>query len=292
MSERIIYDKQGVCTFKEKFVLNKRSPYSVNIKSPTMGRSTPLHYSDELEILINCDTSGFAVIDGHYVPFSDKSVMVIPPDAIHTVTWYSGGWQYIIHISINDLKPFVDVSELLQFKGCSLSSLCYICPKYDDVLSLTKELISHDDDSILLRMSIMLSLLDVVTNYKYNPEDDSVWELNDVRHSLLTDIMEWTTNHYANNITLEAAAEHAGFTRNYFCNWFKSLTRMTYFDYLRDVKLTNSRKVLLETGSLTKACFECGFQTMSYFIKSFKAKYDYTPKKYLELFSKGQLDNK
>ena len=56
---------------------------------------------------------------------------------------------------------------------------------------------------------------------------------------------------------------------------------MTYNRYLNHVRISNACRLLAQTGSISTACYESGFQDMSYFIQLFKRTQGVTPKTYL-----------
>ena len=57
----------------------------------------------------------------------------------------------------------------------------------------------------------------------------------------------------------------------------------SYNALVNSVRIEHAKKLLVLTdGSITDICFDCGFQSSSYFIKTFKNKEGITPLKYRE----------
>ena len=72
-----------------------------------------------------------------------------------------------------------------------------------------------------------------------------------------------------------------GFSRNYFCAWFRGHTQTTYLKYLNQVRINHACRILSHTGSIDQACTASGFRDMSYFIQTFRKMQGCTPRQYV-----------
>jgi len=55
-----------------------------------------------------------------------------------------------------------------------------------------------------------------------------------------------------------------------FCRYFKKETRMTFTDFVNQYRITQAKTLLLKNMSVSEACFEVGFDSLSHFTKLFK----------------------
>jgi AraC-like DNA-binding protein len=55
-----------------------------------------------------------------------------------------------------------------------------------------------------------------------------------------------------------------------FCRYFKKQTRMTFTDFVNQYRITQSKTLLLQDKSISEACYEVGFESLSYFNKLFR----------------------
>lgn len=86
--------------------------------------------------------------------------------------------------------------------------------------------------------------------------------------------------HFHENPSLADAAAQACLSPVYFGNLFKQYTGKTYVKYLNERKVTCA-KMLLDSGlSVTDACYNAGFGSLSGFLHSFKQVTGITPKEY------------
>ncbi len=92
-------------------------------------------------------------------------------------------------------------------------------------------------------------------------------------------VLAWTRVRYAEHLTIEDAASVAGYSPSYFMRFFKDNVGQTFFEYLIDYRLTAASRLLTETDEkISEIAFECGFDNISYFCRTFKKKYGVTPK--------------
>lgn len=97
----------------------------------------------------------------------------------------------------------------------------------------------------------------------------------------LKPVLEFVENHYDTPITLEELSKIAGMTPKYFCRYFQAIIHRTPIDYLNYyrieracLKLSTTEEPIMEIG------YSCGFNDVSYFIKTFKKYKTLTPKQY------------
>lgn len=88
---------------------------------------------------------------------------------------------------------------------------------------------------------------------------------------------------YDQQITLEDITATTGFSTKYFCKFFKSFTDKTPIDYLNFYRIEMAcKKITNSDASITEIAYSCGFNDLSYFIKTFKKIKGITPRKYKE----------
>lgn len=87
---------------------------------------------------------------------------------------------------------------------------------------------------------------------------------------------------YPSPLTLEQLSAAADMSPKYFCRFFQEMTRHTPIEYLNLYRIEHACYQLITTDhSVTEIAFNCGFNDLSYFIKTFKRYKGTTPKRYL-----------
>lgn len=87
----------------------------------------------------------------------------------------------------------------------------------------------------------------------------------------LKNVLEFIRNNYSNKITLKDMADIAKVSPKYLCSMFKERTHKSPVDYLIYFRVEKAVHFLITTDkSVTEIALECGFDDLSYFIKTFK----------------------
>ena len=111
-------------------------------------------------------------------------------------------------------------------------------------------------------------------------EEVSTKEGRRIEH--LKKALEVIENSYPDCITLDDLAKAAGMNSKYFCRYFREMTHRTPIDYLNYYRIEQACfKLATTNSSVADIGMSCGFNDVSYFIKTFKKYKGMTPKKYL-----------
>lgn len=91
-------------------------------------------------------------------------------------------------------------------------------------------------------------------------------------------MLELVEEAYDTDITLDMMAEKAKLTPKYFCAYFKEITNKTPMEYLNNYRLEQAC-MMLEQNNLpvTEIAYSCGFNDLSYFIRTFRKMKNITP---------------
>ncbi|HHW45582.1 MAG TPA: AraC family transcriptional regulator [Clostridiales bacterium] len=84
---------------------------------------------------------------------------------------------------------------------------------------------------------------------------------------------------FAKPLSLNDLSEVLGVSPKYFCRFFKEMSGRTPIDYLNYYRIECAAEQLLSTDqSVTEIALNCGFNDLSYFIKTFKKYKGYSPR--------------
>lgn len=99
----------------------------------------------------------------------------------------------------------------------------------------------------------------------------------------LKDVFRYIEGHYTEEVTLEDLAAIAGMNPKYFCRFFRQITQRTPVNYLNYYRIECAKEQLSTTdATITEVALNCGFNDVSYFIKTFKKYMGITPKQYIK----------
>lgn len=104
------------------------------------------------------------------------------------------------------------------------------------------------------------------------------------RFSSMKRVLEYISDNYYNNITLDSLSKIAGMNSRYFCRYFKSMTDRTPIDYLNYYRIECACEMLSTKDiTLKEAAISCGFNDESYFIRTFRKYKGITPKQFMKM---------
>ena len=120
----------------------------------------------------------------------------------------------------------------------------------------------------------------IVDNHIYSSSSDTVIP-KDKNIPKIKNVLSFIRGNYDKQISLNDMADCAGMSPKYFCFFFRNMTRKSPIEYLTAYRIERaSRKLLNSDLSITDIAFGCGFNDLSYFIKTFKNEKGVTPSKF------------
>lgn len=269
--------KNVITAFKEHKIFKQNRPWDVNTMTFPSDITVPPHYADTVEVLLCCGAFGDIYIGGNKFKLGGKQVFYIPPRIVHSFFYKkSRGYVKVLKINVEQLKPMLNLEEILIRENRSFLSLP-ICPPYSDKIAGIAETFKNSD-RIGEICECILSLINMPARYSCAPYPKTA--ANDIQSHNLRKVILWTEQHYSSKISLEDAAKLIGYEKHYFCNKFKALTGISYINYVNNLRIQYACELLASDSSVSSVCERCGFNSQSYFTKLFKRIVGVTPKSF------------
>ncbi len=265
--------------FEEQFVFSAQMPYTIHIKQFQTEDIVPLHYAETLELLLCDQLCGEIVIDNRRYELEGQQLFVIPPYTVHANNIRPGsGTMYIFKISFQEMERYLNIPNFLSLKGCTLGQLRYLCPEYPSAMEILEGLIANDGE-LMQCLPLILSLFSLLSRHVDTRQEgqDSHTRL---KSASLQELIRWTNENYARKISIEEVARMTGYSKYHFCSRFKTITGMTYMNYLNSVRVSNACLLLKNGESVQGVSRSCGFENTSHFIQVFKRIQHMTPYQY------------
>ncbi|WET50195.1 AraC family transcriptional regulator [Chryseobacterium indologenes] len=100
-------------------------------------------------------------------------------------------------------------------------------------------------------------------------------------------------NFTQHKLTLDAIAKEACMTPQAFCRSFKKRTRITYIQYLNELRVQRACRLLTSSNmySISSVAFNSGFNSLTNFNRVFKSIMKYSPKEYLKHYKEATFDH-
>ena len=99
-------------------------------------------------------------------------------------------------------------------------------------------------------------------------------------------ITDYINEHFAEDLTLEDAADLAGFSKYHFSRLFKQYTDTSFYKYLNQKRISHAKKLLLDPQiSVTDVALQSGFTSLSAFLRMFKQMNQCTPTEFRSMYN-------
>lgn len=145
--------------------------------------------------------------------------------------------------------------------------------------------------SPLDRLMMLVRMLDLLgSSSELTPMSKSLFSVKaDKQHTdRLNHVIDFTINNFAAKIVLEDVASMSNMSVSNFCKYFKARMKKTYVQYLTEVRIGMSCKMLIDDKlSVHQIAYESGFVNISNFNRSFKLTKQMTPLAFRKSFLKS-----
>ena len=234
-------------------------------------------------------TDGLAAVMNENIIYADKGdIFVFTPKEIHFGRFLKSGiFRHIdFYIPLTFFESFSCPCTNLKniFNDCLPERINCIRPQIDDkgkIIHLAEKIINlitdYTEENNINIFTLIMEIL--LLSSQIYPEQVSTSNTIALPVQILNTI-SYITNNYHNNISLKDIAEYSHCSITYLSRIFTKYMGISIYKYLIDYRI-NQAAILLKSGSsVTDACYSCGFNDCSNFIRTFKKSTGITPQQY------------
>lgn len=248
------------------------------------------HWHDEMEIIRIKSGRGRVTFGARSAEVKGGSVVPILPGEVHSIECGEGRMEYeniIFSLSTVESTDENDWARANVFAPLRSSELIFERPiepgtaLHSEVAPILEELDAlcsgmKEGYSLLVKSRLLLLLYAFYSHRKSREE-----ETKKTHDEALKRVISYVREHYSEEISLETAAQIAGYSLSHFMRFFREETGSTFNGYLMDYRLSYASYLLRESsGRISDIAMNCGFNNLSYFIRSFKLRYGLSPREY------------
>ncbi len=248
-----------------------------NVSAATHLKNTPndtlLHNHGEIEIIIiKNGMSKIRIGKREYVCRKDDIIFINSME-IHSVNIDKSN-GYCHKVICFDTSLIIDkkISESLKsedmhfehFIGSDSIHNHYLT----ELIEKAYDSINEDGQAVFMEVSAYLSLM---TAYMIKNQLTSECLNADKTERFYTEVLNYISSHYSEQITSNDAAKLLNYDHSYFCRRFRSGFGMSFSEYLNIFRMTKARNLFDNTDlNISETAFQCGFSDPVYFSKCFK----------------------
>ena len=235
------------------------------------------HYHPEFELVYVEASNGIRHVGQHISSYMGSDLVFIGSNIPHLNFDYALKTEYnqiVVQLKEHFLgDAFPEIPELSFIQ--KLFARAYLGLSFSGKTKTTvaeklkyMETVSHFEQLLcLLEIFQMLATSDEVV--ELNEQDTSVkLFLNDkIRMGA---IYKYIHANYNETPDVNVVASRVHLSTAAFCRYFRKQTKMTFTDFVNQYRITQAKTLLLQDKNISEACYEVGFESLSYFNKLFK----------------------
>ena len=243
------------------------------------------HWHKELEIIRVISGSLTVFLNNVEIVMSPNDIVFVNPEIVHGAIPENCVYECIV-FDPEKILVCTDTGKRIASGLVNHTLFIYHRIKSDNksLFSVAGKLFDSfnpcDDGYQLNAVSRIYELFSVISCEQLF-SDNSAYSnfLKDKNLIKLKRAIEYMRENYKQQISLEELSEAVDISPKYFCVIFKAMTGMTAFEYLNAYRIEKAAKALISTDmGITDIAYNCGFNDLSYFIKTFKKYKNVTPK--------------
>ena len=250
---------------------------SFRVFSPKLHDFFFWHFHPEYEMVYIEGSDGTRHVGNHIGRFEGSDLVLIGPNVPHLNFDYGikGDYEKVVVQMREDFLEggFSGVPELVGIKG-----LFDKARKGVHFFGETKRVVGERLKGIsglseFERLVEMLKVFQVLaTSEEYEVLNAKAMEghYNLLEQQRLKSVYRYIEERFGERIEVGEMAKLTHLSKAAFCRYFKKMTLMTFTDFLNQYRVNQAKKMLLLDVSVSSVCFDCGFESLSYFNRVFK----------------------
>jgi AraC-like DNA-binding protein len=257
------------------------------------GLTTLWHYHPEIELIFFISGQTNAVIGDGFQHFKAGDLVILGANFPHVLqedieyaTQHPDDKPFglIVQFSEDFLgKDFLNKPELLTVKTLLQKAgrgLCFHKDAIERVKALLLQMHElNESRKLLALLEVLVTLSEderfeylTAKGYGYHPGQDE---------ERMNNIHQYVYEHFTRSISIKEIAAVANMTETSFCRYFKTRTLKHFTQFVNEIRVAYSCRLLTNNNySVTDACFESGFNNLSYFNRQFRQVMKVSPQQY------------
>jgi len=258
---------------------DRESFYVERKKIPYFG--THWHYHEEHELMLTLKGEGVRIVGDNMDHFNGSELVLMGSGLPHLFKneeeSESSAADYVI-IKFKDLfegENFFSLPEFARINQLLKNAKRGIIFSHQTVEKVKKSIIklsetSNGVDKILIFIKIF-KIISESKDYKFLASESFILKSSSKGEDRIERVIDYITENYTKDISLEDLAKVSYMTTNSFCRYFKSRTGKTAFEFIREFRVNKACQMLINgEKNIATICYDTGFNSLSSFNRIFK----------------------
>jgi AraC-like DNA-binding protein len=244
---------------------------------PRLRHSFFWHYHPEYELVYVEATTGIRHVGQHISSFMESDLVLIGPNIPHLNFDYGVKTEYrqiVVQLRENFLgDAFKEAPEFKRIEHLFNKAYLGLSFHGKTKKEVANKLRHMQQLNYFQQLLCLLEIFETLANSR------EVIELNEQDTSIklffndkirMGSVYKYIHANYNEAPDVNKVAADVHLSTAAFCRYFKKQTNMTFTDFVNQYRITQAKTLLLKDVSVSEACYEVGFESVSYFNKVFK----------------------
>lgn len=234
------------------------------------------HVHPELELVYIEGANGTRHVGEHISPYHGSDLVLIGSNIPHLNFDYGVKTDYrkvVLHMQPSFISAIMGECPELAHIHQLMEKARFCMAFHGETKCQTGEiLLGLQQASPFQQFQKVLNILDQLASteeVEYLHEEPAKQSYNQKEQDRLNRVYAFVDQHYQRKISLAEVADLCNLTPAAFCRYFKKGTGHTFVSFLNRYRISQARRNLMTGRNVTETCFDCGFESLSYFTRAF-----------------------
>ncbi|WP_026527919.1 AraC family transcriptional regulator [Butyrivibrio sp. VCD2006] len=273
--------------------VNFKQSTSIKLYDNDKYEDYPPHWHAAIEIIMPTRNLYYLHCAGEDIVLREGDIIIVCPGCIHSIKAPEEGQRIIFQPDTTELRFMHEVEALINL----MSPYIVVTPEeYPQIHGRARDLLleintiyekngSFSEVDIYCKLLEFLSLIGKNFVSSKRTEDVSEYARGDEYFEKFIEICDYLQEHCSEDLTLDDIADRSGFSKFYFSRRFKQFTNVSFYKYVNQKRIAKAETYLMDPrNSVTDVALNCGFPSLSSFIRMFKIIKGCTPTEFRNMY--------
>lgn len=260
----------------EEFTPDSNSSFRI-LRNPRLSQVFYWHFHPEFELVYIEGTNGTRHVGSHISQYAYNDLVLIGSNIPHLNFDYQVKTDYekvvlqIKHDFLGEvLNKTPELYAIRQLLDHAKYGVAFGQATKEEVGNRLKNLGILSPFEQFLEVLSILQYLGNTKDFELLHEHPVENQHNKKDQERIRQLYRFIDDNYHRKIELQEVADMSHLSEAAFCRYFKKMTKVTFTAFLNNYRVNQAQNMLLMDKNVTEACFDCGFESMSYFNRTFK----------------------
>ena len=241
------------------------------------------HFHPEYELVYIDGASGTRHVGDHIANYRNSDLVLIGSYIPHLNFDYGVKTDYrkvVVHLQKEFVEKTIPAIPELATQRQLFQKSSYGIAFHGEKEKIGQELLQFEGLSPFqqyLRLVEVMQKIAEINDFELLHEQPYHINFSNKEHNRLQGIYAFVDKNFHRKIELKEAAQVANLSKEAFCRYFKKATKYTFVEFLNRYRISQSKQLLMAGKTISHACYQCGFESLSYYNRVFKRVTDENP---------------